>query len=275
MHYSPSRSRIIRFVALWLLTGGLSVNTYAAIVAEILVDSPTELTVSLSGEFEGGFPIEFRNELFVSFGTSNYPVVSGMPINPIAFDGTFESSHEFLFFADARLFSTTNTLGDAMDVLYSLGPAGFIEGDTLLGTMTFTYGMPHLIEVGESFDVYWGLPATGTYQSSGFTNNVLTDADFDEDGDVDGADFLAWQRGFGITSGAFLADGDANGDGDVDENDLFSWESQYGTFAPPLFATAILPEPGSLSIIVFCGICVASRCRKFQRCQILQTAMRP
>src|SRR4029079_15107545 len=27
-----------------------------------------------------------------------------------------------------------------------------------------------------------------------------TSADFDEDDDVDGADFLAWQRGFGLTS---------------------------------------------------------------------------
>ena len=36
-------------------------------------------------------------------------------------------------------------------------------------------------------------------------------ADFDEDGDVDGDDFVAWQAGFGMTSGVTLADGDADG----------------------------------------------------------------
>ena len=44
-------------------------------------------------------------------------------------------------------------------------------------------------------------------------------ADFDEDGDVDGRDFLAWQRGFGKAS-PVLADGDANADESVDGVDL-------------------------------------------------------
>jgi len=45
-------------------------------------------------------------------------------------------------------------------------------------------------------------------------------ADFDEDGDTDGADFLTWQRGFGTLINATRASGDADGDGDVDEDDL-------------------------------------------------------
>jgi hypothetical protein len=52
-------------------------------------------------------------------------------------------------------------------------------------------------------------------------------ADFDEDGDVDGRDFLTWQRGFG--SGTTLAEGDSDGDGDVDAVDLTNWTNQYGT----------------------------------------------
>jgi hypothetical protein len=53
-------------------------------------------------------------------------------------------------------------------------------------------------------------------------------ADFDGDGDVDGRDFLAWQRGFG-TSGATQGDGDADHDEDVDGDDLGVWQEQYGT----------------------------------------------
>ena len=64
----------------------------------------------------------------------------------------------------------------------------------------------------------------------GVTNAVPT-ADFDGDGDVDGRDFLAWQRGFGASSPT-LSDGDANGDAMVDGNDLEIWQSQYGLPQP-------------------------------------------
>jgi len=50
-------------------------------------------------------------------------------------------------------------------------------------------------------------------------------ADFDTDGDTDGADFLAWQRGYGTTSNATKAQGDADNDGDVDGDDLRVWET--------------------------------------------------
>lgn len=51
--------------------------------------------------------------------------------------------------------------------------------------------------------------------------------DFNGDGDIDGSDFLAWQRGFGIAAGALNAEGDADGDGDVDANDLQAWQASY------------------------------------------------
>jgi serpin B len=53
-------------------------------------------------------------------------------------------------------------------------------------------------------------------------------ADFDSDGDVDGRDFLLWQRGYGVTAGATLANGDSNADGDVDGDDLTTWREAYG-----------------------------------------------
>jgi CSLREA domain-containing protein len=67
-------------------------------------------------------------------------------------------------------------------------------------------------------------------------------ADFDEDGNVDGLDFLAWQRGFGIAApNAAKADGDADNDTDVDGADLAFWELQYGTDPPPLAAAFSAP----------------------------------
>lgn len=57
-----------------------------------------------------------------------------------------------------------------------------------------------------------------------------TSADFDLDSDIDGGDFLAWQRGFGTPSPtAAKADGDADNDMNVDSADLAVWQTQYGT----------------------------------------------
>jgi len=53
--------------------------------------------------------------------------------------------------------------------------------------------------------------------------------DFDEDGTVNGFDFLAWQLGFGMTENATAGDGDSNSDGAVDNADLADWEAAYGT----------------------------------------------
>ncbi|BBO33732.1 dockerin type I domain-containing protein [Lacipirellula parvula] len=71
-----------------------------------------------------------------------------------------------------------------------------------------------------------------------------TEADFNQNGVVDGADFLIWQRGSGLASGATRALGDANADGAVNQFDLNIWRGQYGaTTSPPV---AAVPEPATL-----------------------------
>jgi subtilisin family serine protease len=56
-------------------------------------------------------------------------------------------------------------------------------------------------------------------------------ADFNQDGRVDGFDFLAWQRNAGRTSGATQAQGNADGDSDVDKFDLAVWKQDFGSTA--------------------------------------------
>lgn len=72
-------------------------------------------------------------------------------------------------------------------------------------------------------------------------------ADFDEDGDIDGRDFLAWQRGF-ATPNATRAHGDANNDHTVNAEDLGIWASQYGSPAP--LAVLQVPEPSSALMLL-------------------------
>lgn len=72
--------------------------------------------------------------------------------------------------------------------------------------------------------------------------------DFDLDGTTTGLDFLTWQIGAGIASGATIADGDSNGDGSVDSVDRSAWESGYGTVNS--LATASGGAPSSVAVSV-------------------------
>lgn len=102
-----------------------------------------------------------------------------------------------------------------------------------------------------------GTPANGNVTSTnlmtlsytGFeTGPNISDANFDGDGDVDGNDFLAWQRGLGKPA-AMNADGDADGDGDVDGGDLALWRGQFGMAGAAIAASdaavASLAKPTS------------------------------
>jgi hypothetical protein len=75
------------------------------------------------------------------------------------------------------------------------------------------------------------------------------DADFDNDSDVDGNDFLIWQRGVGV--GADNSTGDADGSGAVDGADLAIWRLQ---FANPVATAAVgaIPEPAAADLLM-CG----------------------
>ena len=83
---------------------------------------------------------------------------------------------------------------------------------------------------------------TSVFSNVSVTTPPLPNADFDSDGDIDGRDFLAWQRGYGIQApNATKADGDADNDLDVDGDDLGIWQEQFGT-AGAMAAAALLSE---------------------------------
>ena len=86
------------------------------------------------------------------------------------------------------------------------------------------------------------------------------DADANDDGIVDGTDFLQWQAGFGKNDATSVADGDFNYDGQVDDGDLAVWETQYGAPPPLAASSASVPEPSAMLLILFGSLfCLASR----------------
>jgi len=97
-----------------------------------------------------------------------------------------------------------------------------------------------------------------------FAEAAGDNADFDDDGDIDGKDFLTWQRNFGVSDGsAQPGDGDANGDGNITQADLAIWEAQFGTTPGNLAAAVTVPEPATwLSLVVLVAIFVMGTWRR-------------
>jgi hypothetical protein len=91
--------------------------------------------------------------------------------------------------------------------------------------------------------------------------------DFDSDGDVDGADFVAWQTNFPKESGAVLAQGDADADGDVDGADFVVWQTNFPFTPGP--GAAPVPEPNVLVLgaIGALGLGWQARWRRRNQCR--------
>jgi hypothetical protein len=156
---------------------------------------------------------------------------------------------------------------------------GDIAGD-ILGTINLTAGL-HDVE----FVMYettgadtWELfvaTTLGTFTSINQASfellsaaNTLHPGDFDSDGDVDGADFVAWQTNFPKANGATLAQGDADGDGDVDGADFVVWQTNFpftpGPGTASVAGTVPVPEPHSVLLLAIGGA-VALRWRRARR----------
>lgn len=115
-----------------------------------------------------------------------------------------------------------------------LGPLSDNGGPTLThaplpGSPALEAGDPGVLELfdqrGQPFNRISGQTDIGAYESQ-----IQPVADFNQDEQVDGSDFLTWQRGLGMAD-AQLADGNANDDGDVDAGDLAAWQVSFGASA--------------------------------------------
>lgn len=154
------------------------------------------------------------------------------------------------------------------------GGNGALSESYLTGSSTL--GNNANVSLGNSFNTSGTHDLVFRYGVIGSTPNS---ADFDVDGDVDGADFLTWQRGLGKADPITRADGDADdldpdGDGpiidDVDADDLAIWKAGMqsqstlvtGFVRYVTSGAAGVPEPGS--VVIACmglGVLAAGRRR--------------
>jgi hypothetical protein len=87
-------------------------------------------------------------------------------------------------------------------------------------------------------------------------SETFLEADFNEDGSVDGNDLAVWQDAYNTTTA-----GDADGDGDSDGRDFLMWQRQYGG-SPSLSAVssaAAVPEPSMIGLVSLAGLALVGR----------------
>lgn len=182
------------------------------------------------------------------------------------------SAHKMLRSWDATTLHSTFGAVDGLQVGDGdIGPAletldGFIRGaeawfdvtDYLEGVRTGAVDNGIAIQANGTADG-WQIHANGSTTESARPKLIVYSADlgisnplegdFNDDGAVDGADFLVWQREFGST---------------LDASDLADWKANFGsTGNGPLSEGAVgaVPEPSSalISIVAAFGLLSASR----------------
>jgi hypothetical protein len=165
-------------------------------------------------------------------------------------------------------FASTNPIilsaGSAwQQVSFSLSAMTRVSGTTTLETaltnvqairVLSSVDLPQVGGGGARGDAILGTLGVDNITAAGAT----TDADFNNDTKVDGADFLIWQRGLGV--GTTNAQGDANLDSAVTAADLTVWKSKFG--GSVIVAGALVPEPGSGVLIAALALVASGRFRR-------------
>ena len=87
--------------------------------------------------------------------------------------------------------------------------------------------------------------------------------DFDMDGAVNGADLTRWRDNFG--TGLTHMHGNADGDGDIDGRDFLIWQRHLGNPASNEAASALVPEPATALLLPAMSAGVAFHRRRRMR----------
>lgn len=193
----------------------------------------------------------------------DYAMVDGRPLMALveASNGQGEASRARIFvydMTDPSLPLEDRKIGEASALPFTAGgPNQFINGNSV--------GQVKFGAINGNVATIYAMSTNNGIQAFTLTFDPIVtpvvDADFNGDLIVDGADFLIWQRGFGLSDQLDKSTGDANGDGNVNDADLTAWTTQFGSTITPPSPVAAVPEPTSIALAAAGVACLAWRRR--------------
>jgi hypothetical protein len=193
------------------------------------------------------------NPLFTTFRTNNdanqfvnHPAPGhgdGTHRIQMTFDATARTMVYAIDFNYAGGAFTADITAPTVDLNHVDCPSGCGSGDPLSADFFGPDGWPN-----EPSRIYFGGDDSVTFTdfSVVVSDEPGQDGDFDEDGDVDGHDFLVWQRG--------------SSPDPLSAGDLTLWQSNYGVGG--LAAVSSVPEPASVLLLVSCAFAATIRKRR-------------
>jgi hypothetical protein len=181
----------------------------------------------------------------------------------VEYDGTTHTlGAELLDSQGAFLTGQTGDLDLSADFggLHAFGATPFTNE---VNSLAFTHlGWEDYTNFGQFGTTAWQVDSLAYYDDL-FPDPPAADADYNDDGQTDAADYVAWRKNFGAagTPGTLIGDGTSDDllgvpDGDVDDFDYDFWKSAFGTpvgGGSPSLASAV-PEPASVLVVVV-GLC--------------------
>jgi hypothetical protein len=211
--------------------------------------------------------------------TTSLPGQASEGVNVAFIGGTFAGgpiSQTLSTVLTAGSYELRIDVGDRLDTSFAGYSIGLLAGGALLSqdinsltpsngafvtSLTIFMVLPSDVNLGQSLSISISVPNSSVGLQTVFDNVRLvwnaapSSGDFDGDGDVDGRDFLIWQRG-----GSPIA---------KSAGDLADWQTNYGVGATAGLSSTAVPEPGALVLLMggllvygrrrVCGCCFAAR----------------
>jgi hypothetical protein len=215
------------------------------------VDSASNIKLAIITPFFANIQgLTTSSAAFVGLSTNTITSTAGIATgDPVRFD-----------FADLQLtfgdyygaaFVNVDELGNVTPVLVSALTADYIESPVGSGTYVpetnydfdpnnptdYNTSVSNFITVNEFGNFFFGFSGAGDANFTAYFDfdfPASEPGDFDGDDDVDGRDFLIWQRG-------------DSPNGPLSPVDLADWQTNYGPGG--LAAVTAIPEPASLSLL--------------------------
>jgi hypothetical protein len=148
-------------------------------------------------------------------------------------------------------FNATSTVTAPDDNILTYQPSA--GGSFLINS----YDLPTTPLTLQNTKFVWAFISFDSPMTSGFVPG-----DFDDDGDVDGGDFLAWQSSFEAAGGNLPADG--NRDGVVNDADLDVWQLRFGSLPASTGEAQQASEPAG-GLLLVAALAMAAGPRRARR----------